>query len=146
MRPEVVPARSRPARQAWIERATSADHKGVGLLYIATSLTFIALAAVQFALMRAQLIVPENSLIQPEIFDRLMSTYAITFVVFGCVPLALGLISYIVPLQIGARGVALPRLNQLSYWLYLVGGVTLFASFLYRRPRRGRRPCRRSRT
>jgi len=137
VRPEVVTREVTAPRPSWIERATSADHKSVGLLYIATALTFIALAAVQFALMRAQLIVPENSLLQPEIFNRLMSTSAITFVVFGCVPLALGLISYIVPLQIGARGVALPRLNQLSYYLYLAGGVTLFASFLYTAPESG---------
>ena len=52
----------------------------------------------------------------------------------GCVPLALGLIGYIVPLQIGARGVALPRLNQLSCWLYLAGGLTLYATFLYTPP------------
>ena len=54
--------------------------------------------------MRLQLIVPENYLIQPEIFNRLMSASVVTFVVLACLPLALGLISYIVPLQIGARG------------------------------------------
>ena len=59
------PARSPSPRQGWIERATSADHKIVGLLYIATALTFLALAATQFALMRVQLIVPENTLLKP---------------------------------------------------------------------------------
>jgi heme/copper-type cytochrome/quinol oxidase subunit 1 len=136
-RPEIVSRELSEPRQAWIERATSADHKHVGLLYIATSLTFIALAATQFALMRLQLIVPENTLLQPEIFNRLMSTSAITFVVLGCLPLALGLIGYVVPLQIGARSVALPRLNQLSYYLYVAGGVTLLSSFLYTAPESG---------
>lgn len=135
-RPELV-ARLRPQRQAWIERATSADHKTVSLLYIATALTMLALAAIEFLLMRAQLAVPENTLIKPEIFDRLMSASAVTFVVLSCVPLLLGLIAYIVPLQIGARGVALPRLHQLSYWLYLAGAVTIYASFLYTVPESG---------
>ena len=134
--PRSSPATRQP-RQAWIERATSADHKSVALLYIGTALTFLAIAATQFFLMRVQLIVPENTLLKPEIFDRLMSASVVTFVVLACVPLALGLIGYIVPLQIGARGVALPRLNQLSYYLYLAGGVTILASFLYTAPETG---------
>ncbi len=87
--------------------------------------------------MRVQLLVPENTMIKPEIFDRLMSAAPITLVVLAAIPLALGLIAFIVPLQIGARGVALPRLLQLSYWLYLVGGVTIYASFLYQAPESG---------
>ncbi len=136
-RPEIVTREVEKPRQAWIERATSADHKAVGLLYIATSLVFLALAATEFALMRVQLIVPENSLVNPEIFNRLMSVAPVSFVVLACIPLLLGLIAYVVPLQLGARGVALPRLNQLSYWLYLAGGVTIYASFLYTVPETG---------
>ena len=79
-----------------------------------------------------QLIVPENTAIQPQIFDRIMSTFGVTAVVLFAIPLALGLISYVVPLQIGSRGVAFPRLNLLSFWLYLVGAVTIYGSFLYR--------------
>ena len=136
-RPEIVTRDVRRPRQSWIERATSADHKTVGLLFIATALTLLAFAATEFALMRLQLIVPENSLIQPEIFTRLMSTSVVTFVVLACLPLALGLISFIVPLQIGARGVALPRLHQLSYWLYAAGALTVYGSFLYSAPESG---------
>lgn len=136
-RPEVVTRGIPEQREAWIERATSADHKTVGVMYIATALSFLALAALEFLLMRVQLIVPENTLIKPEIFDRLMSTAPVTLVVLAAIPLALGLIAYIVPLQIGARGVALPRLLQLSYWLYLIGGVAIYASFLYLAPEGG---------
>lgn len=136
-RPEVVTRGIPEQRQAWIERATSADHKTVGVMYIATALSFLALAALEFLLMRVQLIVPENTLIKPEIFDRLMSTAPVTLVVLAAIPLALGLIACIVPLQIGARGVAFPRLLQLSYWLYLIGGVTIYASFLYLAPESG---------
>jgi heme/copper-type cytochrome/quinol oxidase subunit 1 len=136
-RPEVVTRGVLALRAPWIERFTSADHKIVGLLYIATAFTFLALAATEFALIRLQLIVPENSLIEPEIFNRLLSASVVTFVVLFAIPLAVGLASYIVPLQIGARGVALPRLGQVSYWLYLVGAVTVYASFLWAAPETG---------
>ncbi len=136
-RPEVVTRDVSAERPPWVERATSADHKIVGQLYLATALTFIALAAVEFALMRLQLIVPQNSMIEPEIFNRLLSIAPVSLVVLGVIPLAIGVIGHIVPLQIGARGVALPRLNQLSYWLYLTGGVTLYASMLYTAPESG---------
>jgi cytochrome c oxidase subunit 1 len=136
-RPEIVSRGVPKSRQPWLERATSADHKVVGELYIATALTLLAVAVTEFALMRLQLIIPEQQLIQPEIFNRLMTSSAATFVVLFAIPLALGLISYIVPLQIGARGVALPRLNQLSYWLYAAGAFTFYASFLYTAPDSG---------
>ena len=136
-RPELVTREAPARRPGWVERATSADHKSVGLLYLGTSLTFLVLAAVEFALMRVQLFVPENSLISPEIFNRLLSAASVTAVVLFAIPLALGLIAYIVPLQIGARGVALPRLHLFSYWLYAIGGVAIYASFLYSVPEGG---------
>jgi heme/copper-type cytochrome/quinol oxidase subunit 1 len=137
--PTVAPARPEIASQgfprlqsAWIERATSTDHKSVGLIYIAGSLSFLALAVLEFVLMRVQLLVPENTMIRPEIFDRLLSVSGTTAVVLFAVPLALGLFSYLVPLQIGSRSMAFPRLNLLSVWLYVAGGVSIYASFLYR--------------
>jgi len=137
-RPEVVSRQGvREPRPAWIERTTSGDHKQVSLLYIGTALSFVALAAVEFVLIRLQLIVPENTMINPEIFDQLISVAPVSLVVLGLIPLTLGLIGFIVPLQIGSRGVALPRLNQFSYWLYLAGAVTLYASFLYQAPDTG---------
>ena len=136
-RPEVVTRGVAAKRQAWIERASSADHKVIGQMFIATALTFLALAALEFMLMRLQLIVPENTLIKPEIFSRLLTASVSSFTVLFAVPLALGLISYVTPLQIGARGTALPRIGQLGYWLYLMGAVTIYASFLYAAPETG---------
>jgi heme/copper-type cytochrome/quinol oxidase subunit 1 len=131
-RPEVVTETVPRRRQAWIERATSADHKSVGMLYIAAALTFGVAALTALVVMRVQLIVPENTMMDPEIFNRIMSTFAVTGVVLFAIPLALGLISYISPLQVGARGVAFPRLNLLSFWLYVAGGFTIYGSFLWR--------------
>jgi heme/copper-type cytochrome/quinol oxidase subunit 1 len=139
-RPEIVTEEFPPRRPAWIELATSSDHKAVGVLYLGAALSFLVLAVVELVLMRVQLIVPESTLISPEIFDQLLSAYGATAVVLFAIPLALGVISYVVPLQIGARGTTFPRLGALSFWLYLAGGITLYASFLYRPPDAGANP------
>ena len=131
-RPEIVTEELPRRRPAWVERATSTNHKSVGILYLGAALFFAAIAVVELVLLRVQLIVPENTAIQPQIFDRIMSTFGVTAVVLFAIPLAFGLIAYVVPLQIGSRGVAFPRLNLFSFWLYLVGAATIYGSFLYR--------------
>jgi cytochrome c oxidase subunit I len=139
-RPEVVTDGFPARRPAWVELATSGDHKALGVMYLGAALGFLALAVAELVLIRVQLIVPESTIISPEIFDQLLSTYGATAVVLFGIPFALGLISYIVPLQIGARGTAFPRLAALGFWLYVAGGVTLYASFLYRPPDAGVNP------
>ncbi len=129
--PEIATDGLARRRPAWLELATNGDHKAVGVLYIGAALSFLALALTELVLMRVQLIVPESTIIGPETFDQLLSAYGVTAVVLFGIPLALGLISFIVPLQIGARTMAFPRLGALSWWLYLAGGVTIYASFLY---------------
>ena len=133
-RPELVTRELPRQRAAWTEAATSADHKAVAKLYLGTSLTFLAIAAILFALTRLQLIVPDSTIIVPEVFNRLNTAANATFVIFAAIPFVLGLIGYIVPLQIGARGTALPRLGQVSYWLYAAGAFVFYASFLYTVP------------
>ena len=139
-RPEIAAEDIVRRRPAWIELVTNGDHKAVGVLYVGAALSFLALALTELVLMRVQLIVPDSTLIGPEIFDQLLSAYGATAVVLFGIPLALGLISFIVPLQIGARGMAFPRLNAFSWWLYLAGGVTIYASFLYSPPGAGTIP------
>ena len=91
-RPEVV-TRGVPARRpAWIEAATSADHKVVAKLWMGTALTFLAVGAVLFALTRLQLIVPDSTIIKPEIFNRILSAASVTTVVLFAVPFLIGLI------------------------------------------------------
>lgn len=131
-RPEIVSERIPRRRPAWLGLVTSADHKAVGRMYVATSFLFAAVALTELVLIRLQLLVPENTFIRPDLFDRLLSAYGVTALVLFAIPLLLGLFSTVVPLQIGARGIALPRLLQLSYWLYLFGGLTIYLSFLYR--------------
>ena len=139
-RPEVV-TREIPAwREGWTTAATSADHKVVAKLFMGTSLSFLAIAALAFALTRIQLIVPDSTLIRPDIFSQMSTTAMTSITVLFGVPFVLGLLGYIVPLQIGARGVALPRLNQLAYWLYAAGTLVFFVSFLYLVPETGLSP------
>lgn len=138
--PELVAEEFPQPRPRWIELATSADHKDVGRMYISGSLGFLLLAAVEWLLMRLQLVIPENTFLRPEFFNRLLSVYGETAIFLFAIPLVLGLAYYVVPLQIGARTTALPRIGQLSFWLYAAGATTLYASFLFTPPEAGVNP------
>jgi heme/copper-type cytochrome/quinol oxidase subunit 1 len=131
-RPELVvegfPPRRRPR---WIELATSADHKDVGRILICGALGFLFIALVELLLMRVQLLVPENTFLSPVAFNRMLSLYGATAIFLFALPLALGLFYYVAPLQIGARGTALPRLGQLGMSLFVAGATVLYAGFLF---------------
>ena len=81
--------------------------------------------------MRLQLAIPENTFLTPVTFNRMLSLYGATAIFFFAIPLALGLFYYVAPLQIGARGTALPRLGQLGLWLFIAGATVLYAGFLF---------------
>ena len=136
-RPELVtegPPRTRPR---WLEVTMSPDHKDVGRLYIGAALSFLVLGIVGFLLIRLQLGVPENNLIEPVTFNRILSVDSATLIVLFALPFAFGLFTYVVPLQIGARSLAFPRLASLSVWLYIFGGALLYVSFIYTPPETG---------
>jgi heme/copper-type cytochrome/quinol oxidase subunit 1 len=130
-RPELVVDGFPPRRPRWMEIATSADHKDVGRLLITASLGFLFIALVELLLMRLQLAIPENSFLSPVTFNRMLSLYGATAIFLFAVPLALGFFHYVVPLQIGSRGTALPRLGQLGAWLYVAGATVLYSGFLF---------------
>ncbi|MGN6587883.1 MAG: cytochrome c oxidase subunit I [Solirubrobacterales bacterium] len=131
-RPELVADGYRTSRRPrWAELATSADHKEVGQILICGALGFLFIAAVELILMRLQLLVPENTFLSPVNFNRMLSLYGATAIFLFAIPLALGLFYYVAPLQIGARGTALPRLGQTGAALYVAGGVVLYATFLF---------------
>lgn len=139
-RPEVSVEGEPGPRQRWIELATSADHKDIGRILIGTAVGSLFLAAVLLVLLRLQLAVPENGLLPPVTFDRLLSLYGTTAIFFFALPLFVGLFYYLVPLMIGSRGTALPRLGQLGMWLVLLGGVLLYSTILYTPPEAGINP------
>jgi len=131
-RPELVvdgfPGRKRPR---WVELATSPDHKDIGRILIGGSLGFLFIALVEMLLMRLQLAIPENTFLSPVAFNRMLSDYGATAVFLFAIPLALGFFYYVAPLQIGARGTALPRLGQIGMSLYAAGATVLYAGFLF---------------
>jgi cytochrome c oxidase subunit 1 len=122
------PGRKRPR---WIELATSPDHKDLGRLLIGGSLGFLFVALIEMLLMRLQLAIPENTFLSPVTFNRMLSDYGATAVFFFAIPLALGFFYYVTPLQVGARGTALPRLGQIGVALWAAGATVLYAGFLF---------------
>jgi heme/copper-type cytochrome/quinol oxidase subunit 1 len=136
-RPELVTEGPPPARPRWLEMVMSSDHKDVGRVYIGASLSFLVLGIVAFLLMRLQLAVPENNLIEPVTFNRILSVGSATLIVLFALPFVFGLFTYVVPLQIGARSLAFPRLASLSLYLYVFGGALLYVSFVYTPPEAG---------
>jgi cytochrome c oxidase subunit 1 len=129
--PEVVASGFPRRRPRWIELTTSADHKDVGRVMIVAALGFLFIALIELLLMRLQLAIPENSLLTPVTFNRMLSLYGATAIYLFAIPLALGFFYYLAPLQIGARGTALPRLGQLGLWLYIAGATVLYSGFLF---------------
>ena len=104
------------------------DHKRIGILYLSTTLVFFVLGGIMALLMRAQLTVPNEHFITRDRYDTLFTLHGTTMIFLVVVPILAGFGNYLVPLMIGARDVAFPRLNALSYWLFLFGGITLMAS------------------
>ncbi|MBW8058769.1 MAG: cytochrome ubiquinol oxidase subunit I [Solirubrobacterales bacterium] len=129
--PEIVVDGLPRRRPRWMELATSADHKDIGRILLVAALGFLFIALVELLLMRLQLAIPENTFLSPVTFDRMLSLYGATTIFLFAIPLALGLFYYLVPLQIGARGTALPRLGQIGLWLYIAAGTVLYAGFLF---------------
>lgn len=136
-RPELVTDGVPSPRPRWLELATSTDHKDIGRMYIGAALSFLMLGLVSYVLMRLQLVVPENTLIEPTTFNRLLSVGGVTLIVLFALPLAFGFFTHLVPLQIGARSLAFPRLANLSFWLYVIGGAALYVSLVYIPPETG---------
>jgi cytochrome c oxidase subunit 1 len=117
---------SRGRTSSWL---TTVDHKRIGILYIVTSLAFFVAGGILAVLMRAQLATPNEHFIRRDGYDELFTMHGTTMVFLVVVPILAGFGNYLVPLMIGARDVAFPRLNALSYWLFLFGGIVLYSSW-----------------
>ncbi|MFN8216112.1 MAG: cbb3-type cytochrome c oxidase subunit I [Solirubrobacterales bacterium] len=130
-RPELVVDGLPKRRARWIELATSGDHKDLGRILITGALGFLFIAAIEFVLMRLQLAIPENEFLTPVAFNRMLSMYGATAIWFFALPLVLGLAYYVAPLQVGARGTALPRVGQLGVALWVAGAAVLYSSFMW---------------
>jgi cytochrome c oxidase subunit 1 len=123
-----------PYRPDWrqgrvISWVTTTDHKRIGILYICTSLVFFAAGGILALLMRAQLAQANEHFITKQSYNELFTIHGTTMIFLVVVPIFAGFANFLVPLMIGARDVAFPRLNALSYWLFLFGGIVLYLSF-----------------
>jgi cytochrome c oxidase subunit I len=106
------------------------DHKKLGLMYIVTSLIFFAISGLMAFTIRMQLLVPRNAVLPPDVFNRFFTMHGTTMVFFVGMPIIAGLMNYLVPLMIGARDMAFPRLNAFGYWMTLFGGLLLYSSYV----------------
>jgi cytochrome c oxidase subunit I len=120
----------RPVLSKLHEWIVTVDHKRLGLLYIAPSLFFFAVAGLLATLMRIQLAVPNGTFLKPQVFNRLFTMHGTTMVFLVGMPFLAGLANYLVPLMIGARDMAFPRLNAFGYWMFLFGGMLLYFSYV----------------
>jgi cytochrome c oxidase subunit 1 len=126
-RAETYPVSWKSGRVAsWL---VTVDHKRIGILYICTSLFFFVLAGILAVLMRAQLATPGETLLTKNSYNEALTMHGTTMIFLVVVPIMAGFANYLVPLMIGARDVAFPRLNALSYWLFLLGGIVLWSSW-----------------
>ena len=109
---------------------THVDHKSLGRRYVVTAFVFFLLAGILAALMRLQLSRPDNSFLGPDLYNQIFTTHGTTMMFLFAVPVMQGLGIYFVPLMVGARAIAFPRLVAFSYWMFLFGGIFLYVSFL----------------
>jgi cytochrome c oxidase subunit 1 len=135
--PEITANRLDPAPQGWVDWVRTTDHKRIGILYLATAFMFMMLGGIEALLMRSQLAEPDNTLLTPQVYNQVLTMHGTTMVFLVVMPLWAGFANYIVPLQIGARDMAFPRLNALSYWLYLAGGLVFYGAVFFTPPEAG---------
>jgi cytochrome c oxidase subunit I+III len=116
-----------PGLGSWLG---TVDHKRIGKRYIYTAFAFFTAAGIEAMLIRAQLAAPDQQLVGPQTFNELFSMHGITMIFFFVTPMLFGFGNYFVPLQIGARDMAFPRLNAFGYWVFLFAGIFMYSSFL----------------
>src|SRR5436309_6800940 len=122
-------ARSWASPRGLIGWLSAADHKTIGIRYLVTGFGFFAFAGLLALGMRLQLSQPQNTVLGPDLYNEFFSTHGTVMMFLFAVPITQGFSVYLVPLMVGAREIAFPRLNAFSYWLYLFGGLMIVAAF-----------------
>jgi cytochrome c oxidase subunit I len=127
---ERAPGARLPRTTGLYDLVGTVDHKKLGLMYIAAALFFFVVAGSMATVMRLQLVVPNNDLISPQVFNRFFTMHGTAMVFLVGMPMLAGLGNYLVPLMIGARDMAFPRLNAFGFWMFFFGGLMLYFSYL----------------
>jgi cytochrome c oxidase subunit I len=115
------------ALHSWI---TTVDHKRLGILYILYALVFLVIGGIEATIIRIQLIVAHNHFVSPQFFNQMFTMHGTTMIFFMVMPMLFGFGNYLIPLMIGARDMAFPRLNAFSFWMSAFGGLLLYFSFI----------------
>src|SRR3954466_10622710 len=122
-----------PATPPWTavlhDWVTTVDHKKIGIMYVLMSLVFLVIGGVEALLLRWQLMWPRYDFLGPDAFNQMFTMHGTTMVFFMGMPILIGMGNYLVPLMIGARDMAFPRLNALGFWVSLFGGFLVYFSF-----------------
>src|SRR6185295_8057727 len=135
--PEVhAPAQHGEANTVW-GWLTTVDHKRIGKLYLFSSLAFFLIGGIEALLIRVQLAMPNATFVSAQRFNELFTMHATTMIFLAIMPMSAAFFNFIIPLQIGARDVAFPRLNAFSYWVFLCGAIILNLSFFWSAPDSG---------
>jgi cytochrome c oxidase subunit 1 len=121
---------ARPIGERLHEWVVTVDHKKLGILYIVYGILFLVIGGIEALIMRIQLVVPQNHFVSPQVFNRMFTMHGTTMIFFVIMPLLFGFGTYLIPLMIGARDMAFPRLNAFSFWMTAFGGVLLYFSFV----------------
>src|SRR6266511_2380604 len=127
-----VPVIKQAAKEptGWASWLTTVDHKKIGIMYVVAAFFFFILGGIEALLLRVQLGTPNNTFLSPDAYNQIFTMHATTMVFLAIMPLNVGFGNYVVPLMIGARDMAFPRLNALSLWLFIFGGLMLYSSFI----------------
>lgn len=121
--PPYASAASETEKTGLMSWLTTVDHKRIGVLYLITALVFFVIGGLEAFLIRAQLAVPNGTVLSADMYNQLFTMHGTTMVFLAIMPLSAAFFNFLIPLQIGARDVAFPRLNAFSYWIYLLGGI-----------------------
>src|SRR6266481_4449522 len=121
---------SRPLVATLHQWVTTVDHKRIGILYVIYALVFLVIGGIEATVIRIQLIRPHNDFVSPQVFNRLFTMHGTTMIFFVVMPVLFGFANYLIPLMIGARDMAFPRLNAFSFWMTAFGGLLLYFSMV----------------
>jgi cytochrome c oxidase subunit 1 len=135
--PEVILHGAERRETGWLSWLSTTDHKRIGILYLVSTFVFFILGGVEALLIRTQLAQADNALLDGQTYNGLVSLHGTTMIFLFIVPVLAGFGNYLVPLMIGARDMAFPKLNALSFWFLLFGGIAFYGSVFYEPPTAG---------
>ena len=136
-RPQIVQRGPTAGPGGWLGWITSTDHKKIGIMYLVATFVFFVVGGVEALMMRLQLGAAQNTIMDAPTYNGLLSLHGTTMIFLFVVPVLAGFGNYLVPLMIGARDMAFPRLNALSLWLFVFGGIVFYVSLFFTPPEAG---------